>query len=123
MLWQFFTRHPNNGRCRSVNFQTTHTPAFALDAADWDDAGVTNLAAGAVDATPKFSAENYSAANSGPQRQTDDRLTATSGAAPHFTNRRGVRIVFQREGAVKLRGQSLAHITIDNRWNVRRVNN
>jgi hypothetical protein len=67
---------------------------------------VADLRGRAVNTAPQITIENYSPADAGAERQTNDRLATNRRAAPHLTDGGGVRIVFEKRGDVQLFGES-----------------
>ena len=92
-----------------------------MHAANRIDAGMTYFTAGAIDAVPQLSIQNHTAANTGSQREADNRFQTTTGAKPHLSDGSGVGVVFNPNGSSKLVPQSFRQGEANNCGHVGRV--
>ena len=121
MLGQSLARHPHDRGGGGVDLKTPNIAALAFDAAERLDAGVTNLAGGAINATPKFPIKNDRAAHACAEGEADNRFAVARRAAPHLAQRRGIRIVLKQHRLLKCLAQRRRQTKAGQRRNVRSV--
>src|SRR6266478_5141332 len=121
VVGQPFLRHSHDGRGTGINLQAAGIATLALHATERLYRDVTKLTSGAIRAPPKFASENYSATNTGPQRQANDGLVASRRALPHLAQSCGVRIIFQEHRTIEGGLQRRAEFVSLQRAEIRRI--